>query len=162
MNLLPIKRMERMTSSAVCQWFQFVGVDALLVTAHPRREPRRNGMKSLPHLRVMLGIALLGCRQRDPIDRVVEIASNQMVPSYLFKPIDLAETASPGQLVSALAKRGDLHGPTVMKARDVQMPEGRYTAVLLDTWDGKRVVLLQPMTRKDRFAGWYYKIYETK
>jgi hypothetical protein len=31
------KRIEPMTSSAVCRWFQFDAVDALLVTAHPRR-----------------------------------------------------------------------------------------------------------------------------
>jgi hypothetical protein len=31
------KRIEPMTSSAVCQWFQSTVVDALLVTAHPHR-----------------------------------------------------------------------------------------------------------------------------
>jgi len=31
------QRIEPMTSSAVCQGFQFVAVDALLVTAHPHR-----------------------------------------------------------------------------------------------------------------------------
>lgn len=30
-------RIEPMTSSAVCRWFQFHVVDALLVTAHPHR-----------------------------------------------------------------------------------------------------------------------------
>jgi hypothetical protein len=33
----PDKRIEPMTSSAICRWFQFVAVDALLVTAHPFR-----------------------------------------------------------------------------------------------------------------------------
>jgi hypothetical protein len=33
----PNKRIEPMTSSAVRQWFHFVAVDALLVTAHPPR-----------------------------------------------------------------------------------------------------------------------------
>jgi len=115
----------------------------------------------------MLGIALLGCAQRDPIDKVVEIASNEDAPSYMFKPIELAETATAEQLVSALTSRGALHTPTVVKAREVQMREttnstGHYTAVLLDTGDGKKVVLLQPMSRKDRFAGWYFRIYDTK
>jgi len=37
MSFRPNNRIEPMTSSAVCQWFQFDAVDALLVTAHPDR-----------------------------------------------------------------------------------------------------------------------------
>jgi len=36
-SLPPNKRIEPMTSSAVCQALQFDAVDALLVTAHPQR-----------------------------------------------------------------------------------------------------------------------------
>jgi hypothetical protein len=91
-----------------------------------------------------MGIALPGCAQRYPIDRVVEIASKEEVPSYLFMPIDLPETAAAGQLVSALASRGELHTPVLMKVQQVQVRNGHYTAVLLDTGDAKRVVLLRP------------------
>ena len=119
-------------------------------------------MRALPRLCLIFGIALPGCAQRSAIDRVVEIASRDDVPSYLFMPLDLPETAAAEHLVSALARRGELHGPVLMKVQQVQVRSGRYTAVLLNSGDGKRVVLLRPLPGNGSFAGWYYKIYDPK
>ena len=112
-----------------------------------------------------IAVLLLGCTKKDPIDTVVEFASNEQVLSYPYVPIDLPQTATPEQLISALMRRGALRGPLIKRVREVQLPQrpdafGHYTAVLLDSLDGQKVVLLKPLRLKD--GGWYFKIYDSK
>ena len=55
---------------------------------------------------IVTAFCLLGCSARDPIDRLMaELSREAVVPSYPFKPIDLPETATPDQLISALSER---------------------------------------------------------
>ena len=38
----------------------------------------------------------------------------------------------------------------------------KYTAVLLATSDGRKIVLLEPQTFNGKWHGWYYKTYDAK
>ncbi|HSY10392.1 MAG TPA: hypothetical protein VK840_05700 [Candidatus Dormibacteraeota bacterium] len=115
-------------------------------------------------------VILLGCSHRDSIDRLMDKVPYEEVPSYLFMPIQLPETASPEQLISVLTKRGEFHNPKILQTRHVhttprpkdQIPVESYTAVLLDTNPGRKIVLLQPQSFKGRWHGWYYKIYDAE
>ena len=117
-------------------------------------------------------ILISGCSHRDPIDRLVHEVSHEDVPSYPFRPIDLPATATPAQLVSALSKRSaldlghfDFGSYKISEIRPVQteppMSEA-FTAVLLDTSVGQKIVLLRPMQRGTNWAGWYYRTYDSK
>jgi hypothetical protein len=123
---------------------------------------------------VAVAVVLLGCSQRatssDVIDRLMVQVAHETVGSYLFVPIDLPATASPEQLVSALSKRGDfgsrqIQSFKIVKIRPAQSgPDDwqRYTAVLLDTNVGQKIVLLRQELAKDKWYGWYFNIYDVK
>jgi hypothetical protein len=108
----------------------------------------------------------------DSIDRLMVEVAHETVASYPFQPIDLPATASPEQLVSALPKRGDIYWKemqitsykilTVRAAHSGPNDFEHYTAVLLDTNAGQKIVLLQPMSARDKWMGWYYKIYDAR
>lgn len=91
----------------------------------------------------------------------------ESVPSYLFMPIKEPETASPEQLISILTSRGEFHNPKILQIRQVhttpgpkdEIPVENYTAVLLDTNPGRKIVLLKPLNTKPGGDGWYFKIY---
>ena len=107
----------------------------------------------------VLGLGMiLGCARQDPIDRVVMRVNSESVPSYLYTPINLAESASPERCISELANRGKFRAVKILKTRDVVTTFGHYTAVLVDADNRQEVVLLQP-TKTNR---WYWKIYDTK
>ncbi len=121
---------------------------------------------------VALVFTLLGCSHRDPIDRLMAEVSKASVPSYMFRAIQLSATASPEQLISALIVRGDFEqkritgtSVKILQMRSVNttppMPQG-YTAVLLDTNLGLKIVLLQPLSSNGKPHGWYYRIYDAK
>jgi hypothetical protein len=119
---------------------------------------------------VVIALGLLGCSHMDPIDRVTDEVHHGFVPSYTFAPIDLPQTATPAELISAIFKRSawesglfDFTSYKILQIRSVpaEFPSlPNYTAVLLDTNLGQKVVLLQPLQEKSRWHGWYYKIYE--
>lgn len=113
-------------------------------------------------------ILISGCSRRDPIDQLMHELPHETVPSYPFKRIELPATATPEELLTALSKRGpgelghfDFTSYKISQVRSVR-PEPdpvseAYTAVLLDTNLGRRIVLLRPMK-----MGWYYRIYDFK
>ena len=118
----------------------------------------------------LIAFVLLGCSRRDPFDRVMHYVSHESVPSYMFFPIPLPETATPEQLVSALKARGEF-GARNIYSWSIKIVETRtvhteppisetYTAVLLDTNLGQKMVLFQPLGRRGKWEGWYSKIYD--
>lgn len=114
----------------------------------------------------LVALVLNGCSHRDPIDRLMAEIPNESVPSYLFKPILLPDTASPELLISNLIAGGNFHGPTILEIRRTHTmpPSGsgirveNFTAVLLDAHPGHKIVVLRPMETNR----WYYKIYDAK
>lgn len=120
---------------------------------------------------ILTAFALTGCH-RDPIARLVHQVSYEDVASYPFNAIQLPPTATPEQLITALSKRSvldlgrfDFHTYKISEIRPVQT-EGplvmRYTAVLLDTELGQKIVLLRPMQSGTNWYGWYYRTYDAK
>ena len=114
-------------------------------------------------------VMLSGCSHDDPIDRLMAKVSHERVGSYLFTPINLPETASPEQLIAALYDRGHFHDEHLTdikiveiravqtRPRDERIPAESYTAVLLDTSAGRKIMLFQPIK-----GGWYFKMYDAK
>ena len=98
----------------------------------------------------------------------MDYVSHEVVPSYPFVPIKLPETATPKQLMSALNARGDfqrsqINSFKIVKARKVNDAlSGEFTAILLDTDMGPKVVLVQHLNSRNKSDGWYWKIYDTK
>jgi hypothetical protein len=125
------------------------------------------GMRGLPFLLLLAG-ALAGCEHRDPIDRLMarlqKEAKTIVFTSYPFRPVNLPTNSSPQQVVATLASRGDFQATNVVivEIREVQTPEDmhssrHYTAVLVDSSAGQKVVLIRPMS-----SDWYFKIYDSK
>jgi hypothetical protein len=119
------------------------------------------------------GVFLLGCSRRiaspDAIDNLMVEVAHEEVPSYLYQSIKLPATATPEQLVSALSKGGDMYW-TGMKITSFKIVNVRaaqsgpdawehYTAVLLDTNVGQKILLLRP---EPDGSGWYHKLYDAK
>jgi hypothetical protein len=110
---------------------------------------------------------LFGCSLRDPIDRLMTEVPYEDVPSYLYMPIKLPAAASPQRLLSALSNRFEFQGKQlkilgVRRTHTAPRPEDKipfeyFTAMLLDTDQGRKILLLQP-----RPGGWYYKFYDPK
>jgi len=103
----------------------------------------------------------------------------QMVKTYMFQPVELPRSASPDSVLRELERRGILSQKgiaryTILQTRAVQttprdldrqagMHVEDYTAILLETDRGRKIVLLQPPNRSTRQdAGWYYRIYDSK
>ena len=119
---------------------------------------------------VMIASALLSCSRSDSFDRVMYTVSHETVPSYMFVAIQLPAAASPQELIHALIVRGEFGSMQItstsikiLQTRSVQteppMSE-KYTAVLLDTNLGQKMVLFQPLSSKGKWDGWYWKIYD--
>jgi hypothetical protein len=115
----------------------------------------------------VIAFVLLGCSRSDPFDRVMDYVSHESVPSYMFVPVQLPATATPEQLIHALTVRGEF-GRLNIYSGSIKIVETRsvhtappmleaYTAILLDTNLGQKIVLLKPMSH-----GWYWKIYDVK
>ena len=111
---------------------------------------------------------VLGCSLRDPIDRLEAELSKPQISTHLYQPIELPETASPQECISVLASKDRrlLLSPKVLKMRQVHISIGDWTAVLLDTNDGQKIVLLQflppKVSSKGGMHGWDYWIYDAK
>jgi hypothetical protein len=132
-------------------------------------------MKALPFI-IFLSIISTGCSHRDPIDRIVkEESSNQDFPSGMFMPIRLPATASAAELASrALGFEQLATNCTVLETRQVRIHEDsplppeliKYTAVLVDTTSGRKVILLQfqQYTKHTNSlpGGWWSRVYDVK
>lgn len=127
-------------------------------------------MKVLPSI-ILSAAFLVGCGHQDPIDRLVNKVSHESVPSYIFRPINLPATATPKELIAAIYKRGVVYSPgfafatyEIVEVREVQIepPRRKFTAVLLDTDLGQKIVLLQPLGNETNWHGWYYRTYDAK
>jgi hypothetical protein len=102
----------------------------------------------------------------------MDYVSHETVPSYMFMPIQLPATASPEQLISTLTVRGEFGrlniysgSIKILQTRSVHTTppiSEAYTAVLLDTNLGQKIVLLQPQNFKGKWHGWYWKVYDVK
>ena len=124
------------------------------------------------HSILLSAVVVVGCGHRDPIERLMHEVSSEHVPSYPFKPIGLAATATPEELISALSKRGpselghfNFASYKISEIRPVQTEppiSEKFTAVRLDTDRGQRIVLLRPMQNKTNWIGWYYKVYDAR
>jgi len=104
----------------------------------------------------------------DPIDRLVaRLSSDGMWQNGLFKPVDLPQSASPEEVISQVDKLtglyqgGKLTSYRIIETRQVQIISsitgGKFTAVLLDTNLGKKIVLLQYQGSK---TGWWSRAYD--
>jgi hypothetical protein len=120
---------------------------------------------------IVLTTVILGCSHRDPnpIDRVMDEVSHEQVVSYAFNPIKLPNSATPQQLITALSKRSapelgyfDFTSYKILQIRPVQTtpPFEKFTAVLLDTNLGQKVVLFRPMGNGTNSIGWYYRRFD--
>src|ERR1022692_145586 len=114
---------------------------------------------------VVIAFVFLGCSRRDPFDRVMDYVSHESVPSYMFVAVQLPATATPEQLIHALTVRGEF-GRLNIYSGSIKIVETRtvnteppmkdaYTAILLDTNLGQKIVLLQPENFKRGWGGWY-------
>jgi hypothetical protein len=122
-------------------------------------------------LGILIALGLLGCSRKDPFDRVMDHVSHETVLSYPFVPIKLPATTTPEELISALKVRGvfqreQITSIKIMQVRSVHtsppsVPE-EYTAVLLDTDAGQKVVLFRPLKSETGMEEWYWKIYDAK
>jgi hypothetical protein len=123
-------------------------------------------------LSFLMIVLLAGCTPANPIDRVVQKeSSNQYFPSGMSALINLPATASPAQVASS-ALGESLTNITIMKIRPVRIvykdmkdvakeqPDlFNYTAVLVDTKSGQKVVLLQ-YNNHARLSGWWSGVYD--
>ncbi len=115
---------------------------------------------------IVMAIALLGseCSRRDPIDRLMTELSHEGFTSYIFFPIELSKTASPQECIAVLTTRGNLSNPQFLEVRQLRDSlEVAYTAVLLNTTSGRKIVLLRPdPPSKSGRDQWYFRIYDAK
>jgi hypothetical protein len=104
----------------------------------------------------------------DPIDRLVaSLSSDGMWQNGLFKPVDLPPSATPAEVLfqvdklTGLYQGGKLTSYQIIEVRQVQIGSnqtgGKFTAVLLDTNLGKKIVLLQNQGSK---TGWWSRVYD--
>jgi PBP1b-binding outer membrane lipoprotein LpoB len=115
----------------------------------------------------LVAFVLSGCSHSDPIDRLMTQVPFEDVPSYLIQPVAVPVTASPTEVIDALSKRGTLHYDQITRFKILEVRKVHsqqkgaesvyYSAVLMDSNLGRKIVLLQPDSH-----GWYYKIYDAK
>ena len=117
-------------------------------------------------------MVLAGCGHRDPIDRIVKKDSaDPFFPSGLTGIIKLPPTAPVSEITArALGLTGT--NVTILETRLVHISYGDsdkllppesvlYTAVLVDTDTGRKVVLLQfERDKRDPPGGWWSRVYD--
>jgi hypothetical protein len=128
-------------------------------------------MKRWPFI-VLMPVFLAGCGHSDPIDSIVKKDSaDPYFPSGLTAIIKLPPTASVAEVTArALGLTGT--NVTILETRQVHISYGdedklvppesiRYTAVLVDTSSGRKVVLLQfERDKHDPPGGWWSRVYD--
>jgi hypothetical protein len=128
-------------------------------------------MKTRPFI-ILTALILVGCGHRDPIDRIVkEDSADPHFPSGMFMPIRLPATASVGEVAARALGLAETN-ITILESRQVHISYGdedklvplervSYTAVLVDTSSGRKVVLLQ--FQQDSHhppGGWWSRDYD--
>jgi hypothetical protein len=147
-------------------YFSFLVVATTLLVGCTPSEPPRTGVAGTTNA------------PQDPIDRLVAICqadqhsgSGEVFPSGLFSPIALPPSALAAELVSQAFERqaGDAKAHTnftILANRKVRIGDERmaglhldsdYTAVLVDTRSGKKIVLLQFQAAS---KGWWNRVYD--
>jgi hypothetical protein len=125
-------------------------------------------MKAWPFI-ILMAPVLVCCGHRDPIDRIVEQDSaDPFFPTGMFTPIRLPATASAAEVASrALGQSGT--NITVLETRQVQIHADsglpaelvNFTAVLVNTTSGLKVVLLQfQKDSQNPPGGWWSRVYD--
>ena len=112
-------------------------------------------------------LLLSGCASTpDPVDRLVSrLSASHGLWLNGFSPIlDLPATASTEQVVSRVFQmtgfdRGHVTRWKILKVRAVHIPPdtGAYTAVIVDTDFGRKIVLLE---YEGASAGWWSRIFD--
>jgi hypothetical protein len=132
-------------------------------------------MKAWPFI-FLVTFVLAGCGHRDPIDRIVrQDSADPSFRSGLNGLIMLPSTASITNVTTrALETVGAGTNIMILETRQVQIAYGdeakivqpqaiRYTAVLVDTDSGKKVVLLQfDGPKHGPSGGWWSRVYDAK
>jgi hypothetical protein len=126
-------------------------------------------MKFTPYF-LTLVLILVGCSHQDPIDTIVKKASADPIfpdSNTLSLNFKLSATAPVAELVSrALIETAETN-VTILETKQVQIANVdknrvvppdflRYTAVLVNTSSGRRVILLQ--FQPD--GSWFYRVYD--
>jgi len=149
-------RIEPMTSSAVCQRFQFRAVDALLVTAHPLRYawPRMNRTAAV--LLLTFTVSLSGCATPDVKYSDLQPATTATVAGNtvtIHLGSDLMNSASnprpkaqvKGATVYVVAYRSLREQSRELVVRLPAPPSGKPISVVWVDPDGRRVAV--PLTK---------------
>ncbi len=116
----------------------------------------------------ILATLLVGCATTsDPVDRLVTklSSSHGLWRNGEFPSLGLPATASTEQLVSRLFQmtgfdRGQVTTHRILKVRKVRIPGDLpdiYTAVVIDTDLGRKIVLLK---YEGPAAGWWSRVYD--
>jgi len=118
---------------------------------------------------ILIVLVLVGCGHRDPIDRIVkEESRNPYFHNGMFTAIRLPPTASAIEVALKALGQSDTN-IAVLESRQVQIHADKelppelmsYTAVLIDTGKGRKVVLLQfQKYSKDPPGAWWSRVYE--
>jgi hypothetical protein len=114
-------------------------------------------------------VLLLACSHRDQIDRITtEESRNPYFGNGMFPIIPLPVSATSTQVVSEVLRNTNF---TILKVRQVRicydeetakLSDPNYTALLLDSISGRKVILLKYHRGKGRLADfWWSRIYET-
>lgn len=127
-------------------------------------------MRTLPHLRngarrflAIVFALILACSPRDPIDNLVKkLSSDPYWYNGYEYPLRLPPNVSQVDLVLEALKHSDLPQPTpasihIASHRDVIIHNITYSAFLLETDVGRRIVLLQYVAL---LHGWRHFVFE--
>lgn len=115
-----------------------------------------------------LAVFLIGCAEVNPIDRLVARLSSDPMWLRGRSPIitTLPASASPAEVASKLLyvfvfDDGKVTQHRILKVREVQIGHGRYTAVLVKTNRGEKIVLVQYLDG-DVVKGWWGRAFDAK
>ena len=100
-------------------------------------------------------------------DFAAQLSASHLWQNGIFSQIDLPANASTDEVVAKVIEmasfnEGKLTSYKIIKAKGVQIkgsPPDRYTAVLLQTNFGEKIILLKYI---DSTAGWRGRVYDTK
>jgi len=109
---------------------------------------------------------LVGCSKTDPIENLVaRLSSNHFWENGEYPNLGLPATASTEQVVSRVFQmigfdRGHVTSHKILKVREVHIPGSLpdiYTAVLVETNFGKKIVILKYVRES---VGWWSRVYD--
>src|SRR5580704_11098962 len=131
---------------------------------HTNPNAFRYQIRAIPLLAIM--ITTLNCAPSDPTDRVIQrISSNPYFRNGAVKMIELQKSAPIDEVIKQAVKN-DIHFALsipepikVISKRDVKIQGKLYTAVLVDTQSGRRVVLISWL---EASHSWWNRVYDIK